>query len=135
MSIFSPILDKIMCLNRGMYSSTGDMAVVQIAINPKMPRISHPTNRLDRWSSLVSSLEASPAMRPSSQGRWRFTGNHKLRRDQRIKRDSFLKEIEELRQVYNFQFMQVTECKVLVNCKFPMAKTKGRGIQACMKYD
>ena len=41
-------------------------------------------------------------------------------------------EIEELRQVYNLQFIQVTECKVLMNCKFPMAKTKGRGIQACM---
>ena len=33
-------------------------------------------------------------------------------------------EIEELRQVYNLQFIQVTECKVLMNCKFPMAKTK-----------
>ena len=90
------------------------MAVVQIAINPKMPRISHPTNRLDRWSSLVSSLEASPAMRPSSQGRWRFTGNHKLRRDQRIKRESFLKEIEELQQVYSLQLIQVTEHKSLI---------------------
>ena len=38
-------------------------------------------------------------------------------------------------QVYNLQFTQVTECKVLLNYKFPMAKTKGRGIQACMKYD
>ena len=33
-------------------------------------------------------------------------------------------EIEELRQVYNLQFTQVTECKVLLNCKFPMAKKK-----------
>ena len=108
------------------------MAVVQIAINPKMPRISHPTTRLDRWGSLVSSLEASPAMRPSSQGRWRFTGNHKLRRDQRIKRESFLKEIEELRQVYSLQLIQVTECKVLLNCKLPMAITKGSETQACI---
>ena len=110
-------------------------AVVQIAINPQMPRISHPMNCLDHWSSLVSNREASPTMWPSFQGRCRFIGNPRLHRHQRIKRDSFLKEIEELRQVYNFQFMQVTECKVLVNCKFPMAKTKGRGIQACMKYD
>ena len=103
-------------------------AVVQIAINPQMPRISHPMNHSDHRSNLVSNWEASPAMGPSSQGRWRFTGNHKLCRDQRIKKDSFLKEIEELRQVYNLQFTQVTECKVLLNCKFPMAKTKGRGI-------
>ena len=87
-------------------------AVVQIAINPKMPKISHPMNRLDHRSSLVSNHEASPAMGPSSQGRWRFIGNHRLCRDRRIKRESFLKEIEELRQVYNLQFMQVTECKV-----------------------
>ena len=80
--------------------------------------------RLDHWSSLVSSLEASPAMRPSSQGRWRFTGNHKLRRDQRIKRESFLKEIEELQQVYSLPLIQVTEHKVLLNCNFPMSITK-----------
>ena len=43
-------------------------AVVQMAINPKMPRINHPMNRLDRWSHLVSSQEASPAMGPSFQG-------------------------------------------------------------------
>ena len=89
-------------------------AVVQIAINPKMPRISHPMNCLDYWSSLVSNLEASPAMGPSSQGRWRFTGNHKLPQDRRIKREPFLKEIEELRQVYSLQLIQVTECKVLL---------------------
>ena len=71
-------------------------AVVQIAINPQMPRISHPMNRLDHWSSLVSNREASPAMGPSSQGCWRFISNHKLRRDRRIKRESFLKEIEDL---------------------------------------
>ena len=51
------------------------------------------------------------------------------------KRESCLKEIEELRQVYNLQFIQVTECKVLLNCKLPIARTKGRGTQACMKYD
>ena len=51
------------------------------------------------------------------------------------KRESCLKEIEELRQVYNLQFIQVTECKVLLNCKLPIARTKARGTQACMKYD
>ena len=53
-------------------------------------------------------------MGPSSQGRWRFTANHTLCRDQRIKRESFLKEIEELRQVYSLQLIQVTERKVLL---------------------
>ena len=71
-------------------------------------------------------------MGPSSQGRWRFIGNHRLRQDRRIKRDSFLKETEELRQVYNLQFIQVTERKVLLNCKLPIARTKGRGTQACI---
>ena len=71
-------------------------AVVQIAINPKMRRISHPMNRLGHQSSLVSNQEASPVMGPFSQGRWRFIGNHRLRQDRRIKRDSFLKETEEL---------------------------------------
>ena len=61
-------------------------AVVQIAINPKMPKISHPMNHLDHWSSLVSNQEASPAMGPASQGHWRFIGNHGLCRDQRIKK-------------------------------------------------
>ena len=42
-------------------------AVVQIAINPKMPRITHPMNSLDHWSNLVSNREASLAMGPSSQ--------------------------------------------------------------------
>ena len=86
-------------------------AVVQIAINPKMPRIGHPTDHLGHWSSLVSNLEASPAMGPASQGSWepqQLIGNHKLHRDQRIKRESFLKEIEELRQVHNLQLIQVT---------------------------
>ena len=107
-------------------------AVVQIVINPKMPKISHPMNRLDHRSNLVTNREASLAMRPSSQGRWRFTGNHKLRRDRRIKRESFLKEIEELPQVYSLQLIQVTECKVLLNCKLPMAITKGSETQACI---
>ena len=44
-------------------------AVVQTAINPKIPRISHPVSGLDHLSSLVSNREASPAMGPSSQGR------------------------------------------------------------------
>ena len=110
-------------------------AVVQIAINPKMPRISHPTNCLDHWSSLVSNLDASPAVGPSSQGHWRFIANHKLHWDGRIKKESFLKDIEELRQVFSLQLIQVTESKVLLNCKFPMAITKGSGTQACIKYD
>ena len=56
-------------------------AVVQMAISPKMPRISHPMNRLAHWSNLVSNQEASPAMGPSSQGHWRSTGNHRLCQD------------------------------------------------------
>ena len=84
-------------------------------------------NRLDHRSNLVSNQEASPAMGSSSQGCWRFIGNHGLCQDQRIKRESFLKEIEKLRQVYNLQFMQVTERKVVLNCKFPIAATKGSG--------
>lgn len=43
-------------------------AVVQMATNPKIPRINHPVNHLDRWSKLVSSWEASPDMGPSFQG-------------------------------------------------------------------
>ena len=109
-------------------------AVVQMAINPKMPRINHPMNCLDHQSNLVSRWEASHAMGPSSKGHWRSTGNHRLRRDQRIKRDSFFffKETEELRQ---FAYIQVTGSKVLLNCKFPIAITKGGGTQACMKYE
>ena len=49
--------------------------------------------------------------------------------------DSFLKETEELRQGYNLQFIQVIKRKVLLNCKLPIARTKGRGTQASMKYD
>ena len=109
-------------------------AVVQMAINPKMPRINHLINRFDHQSNFVRNWEAS-AMGPSFQGRWRSTGNHRLRRDQRIKRDSFFIEIEELRQVYNLQSIQVTEHKVLLNCKFPTVITKGRGTQACIKYE
>ena len=66
-------------------------------------------------------------MGPSSQGRWRFTGNRKLHPDRRIERESFLKEIEELRQVYSLQLIQFTEHKALLNCKFLMAITKGSG--------
>ena len=83
-------------------------AVVQIDINLKMPKISHPMNRLDHPSNLVYNWEASPAMGPSSWGCWRFIGNHRLCWNWRLKRESFLKEIKELRQVYNLQFMQVT---------------------------
>ena len=43
-------------------------AVVQIAFNLKMPRISHRMNRFNRWSNLVSNQEASPAMGPSFPG-------------------------------------------------------------------
>ena len=85
------------------------VAVVQMAVNPQVPRISHPMNRLDHWSNLVTNREASPSMGPSSQCRWRSTGNHRLRQDQRIKRDSFFIEIEKLRQVYSFQCIEVTE--------------------------
>ena len=56
-------------------------AVVQMAINPQIPRINHPVNRLDHQSNLVSNQEASLAMGSSSQGHWRSTGNHRLRRD------------------------------------------------------
>ena len=110
-------------------------AVVQMAINPKMPRINHLINRLDHQSNFVRNWEASLAMEPSSQGRWRSTGNHRLRQDQRITGIRFFREIEELRQVYNLQSIQVTEHKVLLNCKFPMAITKGKGTQACIKYE
>ena len=68
-------------------------------------------NRLDPWSNLVSNWEASPAMGPSSQGRWRFIGNHRLHQDRRIKRESFLKEMEELRQVYNWNLRKLQNVK------------------------
>ena len=98
-------------------------AVVQMAINPQMPRINHPVTCLDCQGNLVSSKGATPAMGPSSQGHRRSTGNHRLCRDRRIKRDSFFKETEKLRQVYNLLSIQVTEGKVLLNCKFPIAIT------------
>ena len=110
-------------------------AVVQMAINPKMPRINHLINHLDRQSNLVSNWEVSLAMVPSFQGHWRSTGNHRLRQDRRIQRIHFFREIEELRQVYNLQSIQVTERQVLLNCKFPTVITKGRGTQACIKYE
>ena len=47
-------------------------------------------HHVNHRNNLVSNREASLAMGPSSQGFWRFTGNHKLRRDLRIKGDSFL---------------------------------------------
>ena len=47
----------------------------------------------------------------------------------------FFREIEESRHGYNLQSIQVTECKVLLNCKFPIAITKGRGTEAWMKYE
>ena len=74
-----------------------------MAINPKMRRIRYPMNCLDHRSNLVSNWKASPARGPSSQGCWRSVGSHRLYRYQRIKKDSFFKETEELRQVYNLQ--------------------------------
>ena len=62
-------------------------AVVQMAINPKMPRINHLMNRLDRQSNLESNGEASLAMGSSLQGRWRSAGNQRLHHDRRVKRD------------------------------------------------
>ena len=68
MSIFSPILDILYVRIEVCNAMPVMAAVVQIAINLKMPRISHPMNYLDRWSSLVSNQEASPAMGPSFPG-------------------------------------------------------------------
>ena len=109
--------------------------VGQIAIDPKMPRIKHLINRLDCRSNLVSHWEVSLAMGPSFQGCWRSTGNHGLHRDQRIKRDSFLFFKRNRGIKTSIQFAIYTECKVLLNCKFPMVITKGRGTQACIKYE
>ena len=53
-------------------------------------------------------------MGPSSQGPWKFTANYKLRIYQIIKRESLLKEIEELGEVYSLQLIQITEHKVLL---------------------
>ena len=61
-------------------------AVVQMAINPKMPRINHPMNHLDCQSNLVSNWEASFAMGSSSQGCW-STSIHRPHQNWRIKRD------------------------------------------------
>ena len=72
-------------------------------------------------------------MGPSLQGQGRSTGNHRLRRDRRIKRDLFFREIEELS--IQFANIQVTECKVFLNSEFPMTITKGSGTQACIKYE
>ena len=90
---------------------SGTAAMVQMAINPKMPRINHLINHLDRQSNLVSNWEASLAMGPSFQGRWRSTGNHRVCRDRRIKRDSFFRKIEELRQVYSLQIYKSQNVK------------------------
>ena len=62
MSIFSSILDILYVRIEVCNAMPVMAAVVQIAINLKMPRISHPMNRLDHWSSLVSNQEASPGM-------------------------------------------------------------------------
>ena len=70
-------------------------------------------------------------MGPSFQG---SIGNHRLRRDRRIRRDSFFIDMEELRQVYSLQYIQGKESKVLLNCKFSIATTKGRGTQTCIRY-
>lgn len=56
-------------------------AVVQIAINPQMPRISQPMNRLDHWSSLLSNWEQVQPWDLFPHGRWRFIDNHRLHRD------------------------------------------------------
>ena len=77
------------------------IAVAQMAINLKMSRISHPINCLDHQSNLLSNQEACPVIGPSSHCHWRSAGNHRLSGDQRIKRDFFFREIEELGQVYN----------------------------------
>ena len=75
--------------------------MVQVAINPKVPRICHRMNRLNHWSSLVSNREASLAMGPSSQP----TGDLLVTTDyveiEESKRVHFLRK-QELRQVYDF---------------------------------
>ena len=63
------------------------VAVVKMAIDPQMPRIKHLINRLDHQSNLMTNWEVCLAMGPTFQGRWRSAGNHRLRRDRRIKRD------------------------------------------------
>ena len=67
--------------------------------------------------------QMKPAGIKGSQGRGRMEDKQSRRAegkrtgDEERRRES-LEEIEELRQVYNLQLMQVTECKVLLNCKF-----------------
>ena len=100
-------------------------AVVQIAINPKMPKISHPKNRLDRQSNLVSNQEASPAMEPSSRAIGDLLVTVDYVEIEESKGIHFLRKQNSL--VYNLQFIQVTERKVLLNCKLPIARTKGSG--------
>ena len=43
------------------------------------------------------------------------------------------RKIEELS--IQFANIQVAEHKVFLNCKFPMAITKGRGTRTCIKYE
>ena len=101
-------------------------AVGQMTINPQMPRINHPLNSLDCHRNLVSNQQTSPTMGPSPQGCWRSTGNHRLHQAWRIKRDLFCREIEELRQEYNLQSIQVIEPKVLLNyVSYGYNKSKG----------
>ena len=52
-------------------------AVVRMAVDPKMPRIKHLINHLDRQSNLVSNWEVSLDMGSSFQGHWKSTGNHR----------------------------------------------------------
>ena len=100
-------------------------AVVQMAIDPKMPRIKHLINHLDHQSNLVSNWEVSLDMDPLS----RVVGDLLATTDyieiEESKGICVFREIAELRQAYNLQSIQVTVCKVLLNFKFPMAVTKG----------
>ena len=68
-----------------------------------MPRIYHPVNCLDHQSNLVNNQEASPAMGPSFQGRWRLLATTDYVEIEESKGIRFFREIEELRQVYNLQ--------------------------------
>ena len=78
-------------------------AVVQMAIDPKMPRIKHLINHLDHQSNLVSNWEVSLDMDPLS----RVVGDLLATTDyieiEESKGIRFFREIEELRQVYNLQ--------------------------------
>ena len=101
------------------------VAVVQMAVDPKMPRMKHLINRLDCQSNLVSNWKVSLAMGPSFQGRWRLLATTDYVEIEESKGIRFFREIEELRQVYTLQSIQVTKCKVLLNCKFPMVIMEG----------